>query len=481
MKETWYILIFTLALCSCKHTKPETHVSDIFNNAQYGETHAVSEWAGRHWEIFGNDTTRDFEALTLRISPEGFDSIVTIICNDYGQPTYNHNTLPQELIPDADTGTFWMAWKDHNQFYYWCSDTMNIGFGLFEKELVDGLGSAWLYIERLKKVGPYEAYIDSLRSSNPDDCNIWERCDFFKNERQKRFVNDIYYADSYEVYFGLLNEYLPLAIPSNATEYDRYLASVIQKDSLLAFPGDEAGTMGIYWQANYERSFTLWSIQKFTEMCRNAGFYSGEIDSAWHAYTAAMLTAVDSVVMYRRECQGTISGMEYVAFMGRLEDDCLNSLLDALFFDQRHNEHAAISDEAISAAYKSLKSHLKEHVSKKGFEDLNGCYVPLSERYAALDKDEEAWSAFISARNNLSCSLKGKKKKAFDIATNNLKRSKLWLLKNEYRCYSTSASIGEHDEFYNVLLPFDCSDEELKQYDFKTRYEAEFGEFNMFE
>lgn len=481
MKKTWLILLFAFVLCACKHTQPETHVADIFLNAQYGDTHAISEWADRHWEIFGNANTPEFEALTLGISPEGFDSILNIVCNDYGQPTYNHNTLPQELIPDANTGTFWMAWKDYNQFYYWCSDTMNIGFGLFENELVDGLGSAWLYIERLEKVGPYEAYIDSLRASSENDFDIWGYFDHFKDARQKKFVNDIYRADSYEVYFGLLNEYLPFALPSNATEYDRYLASVIQKDSLLSFPGDEGCTADIYLFNDYELSFTRWNIQKFTDQCKISGIYSIEVDSAWHSYMKAMLTAVDSVVMYRPQCQGTISGMEYLAFVGRLDDDYLNSMLDALFYNQRHNEHAVISDEAISAAYKSLKSHLKEHVSKKGFEDLDGCFVPLSERYAALDKDEETWSAFISARNNLSCSLKGKKKKAFDIATNNLKRSKLWLLKNEYRCYSTSASIGEHDEFYNVLLPFECSDKELEQYDFQTCYRALFGEYAMFE
>lgn len=150
MKKTCLILLFAFALCACKHTQPETHVSDIFVNAQYGENHAMSEWAGRHWELFGNEYTPDFEALTLGLSIDGFDSILTIICNDYGQPTYNHNTLPQELIPDTDTGTFWMAWKSYNQFYYWCSDTMNIGFGLFEKELVNAKGYAWLYIENLQ-------------------------------------------------------------------------------------------------------------------------------------------------------------------------------------------------------------------------------------------------------------------------------------------------------------------------------------------
>lgn len=61
MKKTWLILLFAFALCACKHTQQETHVSDIFLNAQYGDTHAISEWAGRHWEIFGNANTPENE------------------------------------------------------------------------------------------------------------------------------------------------------------------------------------------------------------------------------------------------------------------------------------------------------------------------------------------------------------------------------------------------------------------------------------
>lgn len=162
MKKFCYIIAFAVAICSChclrpeapiSDVPPETHVADIFRNAQYGREHASSEWAGRFWEIYNSDTSSFFEASTSQISPCGFDSILTILCSDYGQPTYNHNTLPKELIPPVDTGTYWMACKSYNQVYYWCSDTLNVSFGLFEKELLDGEGWAELYLERPKSNG----------------------------------------------------------------------------------------------------------------------------------------------------------------------------------------------------------------------------------------------------------------------------------------------------------------------------------------
>ncbi len=162
MKKFCYILVLAVAICSCKHPQPEapiadpqpeTHVADLFHNAQYGGGHASSEWVGRFWEVYNSDTSSFFEASTFEISPCVFDSILTILCNDYGQPTYNHNTLPKELIPAIDTGTYWMARKSYNQVYYWCSDTLNVSFGLFDKELIDGKGYVCLYIKRPKSDG----------------------------------------------------------------------------------------------------------------------------------------------------------------------------------------------------------------------------------------------------------------------------------------------------------------------------------------
>ena len=319
----------------------------------------------------------------------------------------------------------------------------------------------------------YETYVDSLRASQID-MRLWGRY-LFSNERQYKFVYLIYYADSYETYFGLLNEYLPLPLPRKATEYDSYLRSKVQADSLLNFPG-RGSTVEIYLYESYLMSFTHWNIQKFTNCSKSAGLYSAEVDSAWYNYKQAMKTVIDSVAMDRPCCQGTISGLEEIDFIKRLDGDYLESMLDALYASQRHIKHTHISNEMITEAYTMLKSHLVEHVSIPGYEELDRCYVPRAHRLAALKEDEEAWWAFIRARERFSQSLGRKQRRAYVNATNNLKRNKLWLLKNEYRVYALTGS-----QFKSVLLPFDCSDKDLLQYDFQTHYKAEFGDLLMFD
>lgn len=469
MKRFYFLITFALALIACNKPQDNPSVLDIITNAQYGETHAISLWAGRSWEFFGMPGETDFEALTTSIPADTFDSIADLITAELGEPTYDKLSFPKELTPAADTGVFWMAWKENDMFFYWCCDTMVVGLSLNDSH-PSGIGSAYLYIDLAPHIpsvnwpkGPYETYMDSLIASNPDYHEIWRNNFFFNSSRQRHFVNSIYYADSYKTYLGLLNEYLPIKLSSKASEYDRYLASEVQKDSLLAFPGNEGCTADMYYYASYELSFTRWNIQKFTDVSKSDGLYSVEVDSAWQAYYRAMLTSVDSVVMYRPRCLGTISNMEYVAFVGRLDDDYLYSMLDALYGKQRHIVHTPISDKAISDAYLSLKSHQQEYESKEGFEDLDDCYVPLSERLIALDKDEEKWNAFIDARNAFSQTLSISQRKAYNNATNNLKRNKLWLLKNEYRCYSISP------EYDDSLLAFDCSDEELMRFLFEDK------------
>ena len=160
------------------------------------------------------------------------------------------------------------------------------------------------------EVGPYEAYMDSLFTTSDEYHNQWGNFDLFKSARQKKFVNYIIYADSYEVYFGLLNEYYPVKFPANPTEYDRYLASLKQIEHLLDFPGDEAGTYGMYLYDFYKQQHDEWCIQKFTDLSRNSNIYSVEVDSAWNTYCRAMYTVVDSVLLERPACLGTIIYME---------------------------------------------------------------------------------------------------------------------------------------------------------------------------
>lgn len=325
------------------------------------------------------------------------------------------------------------------------------------------------------EVGPYEAYMDSLFTTSDEYHNQWGNFDLFKSARQKKFVNYIYYADSYEVYFGLLNEYFPATFPDNPTEYDRYLASLVQIEQVLDFPAYEAGTVGKYLHNYYGRQYFEWCIQKFTDLSCGSNFYSEEVDSAWNIYCRAMFTVVDSVLLERPACLGSMSYMEKCGFIDNHKKVQKNALLDELFDKERMEHHAAISDEMIAKAFQDVKSHLREHEYKEYQEDLWECYVPLATRKAAIDEDERAWNKFIKARNEKAKSLTRKQRKAYNNATNNLKRNKLWLLKNEYHYYASYEA-----SFQELLLDIDCTDEELQAYDFETAYKAVYGDHVMF-
>lgn len=282
---------------------------------------------------------------------------------------------------------------------------------------------------------------------------------FFTDSLHYKYANEIYYAETYEEYFAMLDEFYPIELPENATEYDKYKASVIQFDSLMSFPGEGGATVQMYLYQSYGHAFMEYTSNKITNLLKKDDLYSIEVDSAWNRYFKKMERVIDSVVMYRPKCLGTISNMEYVAFTGFLKDGYLNSMLETMFYqDMDVPKHITISDEMIMCAFDSLRAHQIEPVTE--YEDILECYVPVETRIDAINQDQIAWDEFINVRNYFERKLFGSKRRAYHNATNNLRWRKLWLLKNEYKCFG----IGPDDS--HILLPLDCTDSELLEYDF---------------
>ncbi len=292
----------------------------------------------------------------------------------------------------------------------------------------------------------------------PDTPYYWWQEWFFTDSLHCKYANEIYYAETYEEYFAMLDEFYPIELPENATEYDKYKASVIQFDSLMSFPGHSGATVQIYLYESYDQAFTEYTTNKIIDLLKRKQLYSYEVDSAWRNYYKTMKLVIDSVVMYRPKCLGTLSGMEYVAFTGFLKDGYLNSMLEFLFYREMNApKHMSISDEMICAAYDSLRAHQFEADTE--FDDILDCYVPVETRIDAINQDQIAWDEFINVRNSFERKLFGLKKRAYHNATNNLKWRKLLLLKNEYKYFGIG---GYHGKF----LPLDCSDEKLLEFDY---------------
>ena len=110
--------------------------------------------------------------------------------------------------------------------------------------------------------------------------------------------------------------------------------------------------------------------------------------------------------------------------------------------------------------YDSLRVHQKEPETE--YEDLLECYVPVATRIDAINQDQAAWNDFLISRSRFEKKLHGAQRRAYRNATNNLKWSKLWLLKQEYHCFKISSH-----SFQELLLPLDCTDEEIMNYDFQ--------------
>jgi len=120
---------------------------DIFSNTQYGESHSSSTWAGRDWEVLCTPDEAIFVALTTAISVSTYDSICELLTSELGQPTYDLQFFPKNLIPKTDTGTYWMMTKCNDKLFYWCNDSLVVGFSM-SNSLPDGVGQSYLSIEK---------------------------------------------------------------------------------------------------------------------------------------------------------------------------------------------------------------------------------------------------------------------------------------------------------------------------------------------
>lgn len=88
-------------------------------------------------------------------------------------------------------------------------------------------------------------------------------------------------------------------------------------------------------------------------------------------------------------------------------------------------------------------------------------YLPIEQRRTALRKEKAAWKKWMEYRTGVSSQLPEPLRSAFDHATRSVCRRKLITLKNRYDCFGYMSA-----DFEASLLPFDCTDEQLKTYQY---------------
>lgn len=125
---------------------------------------------------------------------------------------------------------------------------------------------------------------------------------------------------------------------------------------------------------------------------------------------------------------------------------------------QPTERHAQISDKMIHRAY----SDFFDELINSDYEDYS-----VEEKQSALKNDMRFWDKWMAERRKVSAQLPMPLKKVYDNCTNNLKRRKLIQIKSRYWGYGICSGFE-----LDCILKKDCSDEELVNYDYQTRYDA---------
>lgn len=312
----------------------------------------------------------------------------------------------------------------------------------------------------------WDIYQDSTLEETPDEYlyDDWPTRNF-DTEHHCIALNNLWrITEDYNSLISVLADFYPIELPDDATPYQHYEVARQQFDSLLNFDPD-GPTYMLYMWADLETRFDDITTKHFISELKKSGSYPDEMDEAWISYFNAMETVCDSVAMCRPCGQGTISQLESVSFMGHTymeRTEYLKSLYfagDAAYNPERHRR---ISDQELADAFDAVYRHQRVYeTTDPEFMDDVDSNVPLEEKRKALQADRKR---YYELEELLIAS--GIDENALNI----LRRDKLILLKNMYRSFNIAEA-----SFYDVLLPFDCTDDELRDYNFDESYKAVYG------
>lgn len=115
----------------------------------------------------------------------------------------------------------------------------------------------------------------------------------------------------------------------------------------------------------------------------------------------------------------------------------------------------------IDSRYATIARVLDEYDAFSASLEEDELCLPIEQRRAALRKEKAAWKKWMDYRTGITSRLPEPLCSAFDHATRSICRRKLITLKNRYACFGYMSA-----SFKDSLLPFDCTDEQLKTYQY---------------
>ena len=122
--------------------------------------------------------------------------------------------------------------------------------------------------------------------------------------------------------------------------------------------------------------------------------------------------------------------------------------------------YSAISEERVVQEYNTFKATQQD----------NDYQYPVTVRQRALDSEMQLWQKWMRCRDEVSAMLQGFRKKAYDNATNTVRRMKLIMLMN---CYESYGPIS--NDINELLLSYDAPDDSLALPSFNERWLERYG------
>lgn len=465
MRKTIYILII-LSLIGCRNVynyQERISILGMIDSIQYGRTHAFSEWQGMCWEVFTpTDSATHFEATKASYRYRDFLYVKDIIDKEFGEPQYSHLSIPSDIpMPPHDSIIDYIEHNIGYECYWWTNDTLTIILDYTPDGSLDTCGSSWLEI---------------YQPARYDDTFDWKmERGTFRDSLQCNAINRlIHLCANYDAFMKVLDDTYPIELPRNATPYQKYCIARQQFDSILDFE-NMAGNYGWSLYEHHAMMFDEVTNLHIQNELEKAGLYTKQEKWEWDCYLSSMETVADSVIMERPCGQGSISWFQKFAFMRAAYSE-RDNFLKTIYFSQdpafEMEIHAKINEQEICAAFDTLTRHQHNSVYKNPeyFQDVIDCEVPEFNRIRALDADYTDFHILLKYYQGAEHPRKYRK--AYEIAYNNLLHHKLILLKNRYKSF-----IFAEPKFDEVLLPFNCTDDELKSYDYGESYKKVYGRY----
>ena len=128
LKKVCLSLILCVSLLSCKNNESVLTLHEhIYSD---GEFNLVS-YAGGRWAVIPSEEEYKFEVLLLDGNEKDFSQIINHISKELEQYTYDHTTLPTDLMSNCmNTAIFFLPnnrpIEDSEGLYWWIKDDVTV-------------------------------------------------------------------------------------------------------------------------------------------------------------------------------------------------------------------------------------------------------------------------------------------------------------------------------------------------------------------